>query len=352
MNWNFERNGGPSPEPGALPELCRQAYAFLAQLEPDWIGMPELPHVQTGPDTSPEEVAAARRRLHATEDILAGMRGFLGGMGEGNNPTGAFVRESTFTIGPQHHHRTGFHTPPTQIPLHLDEVPDAAIHSAVFRNSYCSPPDRLRETFKLTRLVDKVNAHNGRTAPWAACWLLGDTNEMPSPHGELVPAIDWSAPEITDDVHRLHRAEQLPDGSWRSYTNFDDIMLAAGMHDAARWAAHHGQLNAMAATAGRKRPDQGGPVRLDRGLMDSFSVQGVEYVCVIDMSGLSDHDLVVIDLSRRKLVEALLRQTIRPLAKWSDQPLLPMPTLLSRQQFLSMGPGQPLLVPPRVTLTA
>ncbi|MER5210946.1 endonuclease/exonuclease/phosphatase family protein [Streptomyces sp. NPDC002838] len=335
-----------------LPELCREAYEFLAQLEADWIGMPELPHVQTGPDASPEEAAAARHRLGASENILVGMRGFLGGTGEGNNPTGLFVRESTFTIGPQRHHRTGFHTPPTHVPLYLDEVPDVPIHTACFHNAYCSPPDRRREAFKLTRLVDKVKVHNGLTAPWAACWLLGDANEMPSPHGELVPAIDWSSPEIADDVHRLHRAEQLPDGSWRSYTNFDDIMLAAGMHDAARWAAHHGQLHAMAATAGRARPEQGGPVRLDRGLLDRFSIQGVVYVCVVDMSGLSDHDLVVIDLSRRKLVEALLRQSIRPLAKWSDQPLLPMPTLLSRQQFVEMGPEQPLLVPPRMSLAA
>ncbi|MGW6603127.1 endonuclease/exonuclease/phosphatase family protein [Streptomyces sp. NPDC055036] len=352
MNWNFARNGGLGPEPGVLPELCREAYEFLAQLEADWIGMPELPHVQTGPGASPDEVTAAQRRLDATENILAGMRGFLGGMGEGNNPTGLFVRESTFTTGPQHHHRTGFHTPPTQVSLYLDEVPDVAIHSAVFHNAYCSPPDRLRETFKLTRLVDKVKAHNGRTAPWAACWLLGDTNEMPAPHGELVPAIDWSSPENTDDVHQLHRAEEQPDGSWHSYTNFDDIMLAAGMHDAARWAAHHGQLNAMAATAGRARPEQGGSVRLDRGFMDPFSVQSVVYVWVVDMSGLSDHDLVVYDMSRRGLVESLRRQTVQRLAKWSDQPLLPMPALLSRQQFVSMGPDQPLLVPPCVSLTS
>ncbi|KOU80359.1 hypothetical protein ADK61_09285 [Streptomyces sp. XY66] len=70
-----------------LPELCREGYEFLAQLDADWIGMPELPHVQTGPDASPEVVAAAGRRLDATESILMGMRGFLGGMGEGNNPT-------------------------------------------------------------------------------------------------------------------------------------------------------------------------------------------------------------------------------------------------------------------------
>jgi hypothetical protein len=53
-----------------------------------------------------------------------------------------------------------------------------------------------------------------------------------------------------------------------------------------------------------------------------------------------------------ELVEGLRRQTVQPLAKWTDQPLLPMPALLSRQQFVSMGPDQPLLVPSRVSLAS
>ncbi|MET7685632.1 hypothetical protein [Streptomyces sp. NPDC005423] len=332
MNWNFKENGGREPKPGLLPDAWHEGYAFLNHLGADWIGMPELPHAQTHPYAPEEEVAAAKRRFNASQDLL-GMRCFLGGMGEGNNPTGAFIRERHFTIGlrAQRHHRTGFRTPPTQITLGLDKAPGVPIITAVFHNSYCSPPARQTEAFNLTGLVDKVKADQGTAVLWAACWLLGDTNESPSPLGELVGGIDW--PTVTDLVHRSHRAQQLPDGSWRSYTDFDDIMFATGMHDAARWAAHQGQFGAMAATAGRARPDQGGAVRLDRNFMDPFTVQAVENVHVIDMSGLSDHDLTIYDLSLHKLIETLHRQTVQPLAPWSADPLLPRPLLSSRNAF-------------------
>ncbi|MEU1302590.1 hypothetical protein [Streptomyces shenzhenensis] len=296
---------------------------------------------------------AANRRFEATQSLL-GMRGFRAPMGEGNNPTGCFVRESTFTIGPNAQRRlAGFATPPTYLVLGIPGT-EADIHVGIFHGSFCSPPDRRRETFKLTRLIDKVKAdqgpgHQPRTADqlanppgdaqtkpaWAACWLLGDTNDLPEPDGELLPHPDWASPQITDRVHRTHRAERQNDRSWHSYTDTDEIMLNSGMHDAARWAAHHGQLTALAATAGHARPDQGGPVRIDRPYLDAYTVQAVKEVHVINMKGYSDHDLVVIDLWRRKLVEMLQRRTVEALPDWRERPYLPRVTTPDRRQSVA-----------------
>lgn len=147
-----------------------------------------------------------------------------------------------------------------------------------------------------------------------------------------MPHPDWLS--LTDDTHLAHRAELLPDGTWRGYTNVDQVMHNCRMYDAARWAAHHGQLQALAPTAGRARPDQGGPCRIDHVRMDAYTVQAVEEVHVIPMDGLSDHDIVVVDVSKRKLVETLLRRSVEPLPGWRKQPLLPRVITPSRAEVM------------------
>jgi hypothetical protein len=351
---NVERNGGPELEPGVLPPVfCQVHTEVFVPLGLDLLGMTELTYAQFHPGASPEEVEAADRRFDATQHYLK-MRGFRAEMGFGNNPTGCFVRPGSFLIGEDAQRPfRGVRTPPTVLAL---RVPGAAapIHVGTFHHSFNSPPARPDEAFKLTSLVDKVKADRlppddtaeGSATPpggpaadladpgWAGCWLLGDTNENPEEEGELVPHPDWTSPEITDDVHRMHRAKWQPDGSWRSYTDVDEIMHGCGMYDAARWAAHHGQLAALAPTAGRARPDQGGPTRIDRFYMDPYTVQAVEEVHVIPMDGLSDHDLVVVDISKRKLVETLLRRTVEPLPGWRQRPLLPRVITPSRADMM------------------
>ncbi|MFI0219794.1 hypothetical protein [Streptomyces lydicus] len=85
------------------------------------------------------------------------------------------------------------------------------------------------------------------------------------------------------------------------------------MHDPARFAARrHGKPEALGATAGHRAVGQGGGRRIDRGYTDAWTVQAVQDVNVIDMTGLSDHHALEVILSRRALVEAL-RRTFDPL---------------------------------------
>ncbi|MFJ8752169.1 endonuclease/exonuclease/phosphatase family protein [Streptomyces sp. NPDC102441] len=318
---NLEHDGGPEEEPGVLPKRWRDAYEeVLEPLRPDWLGMTELTYSQTRPDATVEQKAAADRRWRAAQETL-GMRGFRARMGQGRNPTGVLVRESVFSLGPdpQHHHTKVYRTPPTNVVLGLPEVPGVPIITAAFHSSFCSPHGRQAEGYELTSLVDKVKAQHV-TAPerrWAACWLFGDTNEYPVPTGERVPEIDWNAPEITDLVHRRHRALKQPDGSWMSCTFLDELMLDCGMHDPARFAVHHrAQPEALSATAGHAAIGQGGGSRIDRGYMDAWTIQAVVEVNVLDMTGISDHHAVEVLLSRRKLIEAL-RRTFDPFTPWA-----------------------------------
>jgi len=316
---NQEHDGGEEPEPGVFPQRWRTVYEeVLPALDLDWLASTETTYSQTRADASQEEKGAAERRWQAAQHKL-GMKGFRGGMGFGRNPVASFARESTFTIGP-HYHQYGHRTPPANVVLGLPEVPGAQIITAGFHSASCSPAMRRTEAYELSALLDKIKAQHYRVAddlPRAACWMFGDTNSYPVFAGdEWVAPIDWTSPEVTDLPHRLHRAEKQPDGTWKSDTFLDELMHDAGMHDPARYAARClGQPNALASTAGFARIGQGGPSRIDRGYMDAWSVQAVLDVRVIDMTGLSDHHLLVVTLSRRKFTEGL-RRTFTPLKPW------------------------------------
>ncbi|MET8561193.1 endonuclease/exonuclease/phosphatase family protein [Streptomyces flaveolus] len=316
---NLEHDGGPEPEPGVLPKIWHQTYDLLASLDFDWLGLGELTYSQTRPDATEQEKKAANRRWRAARQ-KTGMRGFRAAMGQGNNPVGLLVRESAFTISPdaQQHLTKVFRTPPAVVELGLREVPEARILTAAIHASYCNPLVRRAEAFELTSLADKVKAHRHGGTP-VACWQFGDTNELPVPSSGDVPDRDWNSPDITDRVHRRHRARKMPDGTWRSRTDFDEIMLDCGMHDPARYAARRlDKPTALATpTAGlaASAAGQGGPCRIDRGAMDAWSIQAVTDVQVIDLDGKSDHNLLIVDCSRRKLVEGLHR-TYQPLADW------------------------------------
>ncbi|MEU6813994.1 endonuclease/exonuclease/phosphatase family protein [Streptomyces sp. NPDC046860] len=322
---NLEYDGGPEPRPGVLPRRWLDAVeGVLAPLEPDWVALTELTHSQTRPEASAQEREAAERRWRALQRTL-GMRGFRARMGQGRNPVGLLVRPTTFTIGQQRDYPHVHRTPPASTVITLPEVPDVPIITASFHHSFCSPVGRLAEVQEMTALVDKVRAQ--RRPPdsgWSACWLAGDTNSYPASAGETVPPIDWSSPAITDIVHRQHRAQRQTDGSWASCTVVDNVLLDCGMHDPARYAARVlGQPDALTATAGFARPDQGGPCRIDHFYLDPWSVQAVTSVTVLDMTGLSDHAAVVVDLSRSRLIDAL-RRNFAPLA---PQALIDGPTI-------------------------
>ncbi|MGV9789043.1 endonuclease/exonuclease/phosphatase family protein [Streptomyces sp. NPDC003435] len=319
---NLEHDGGPEPRPGVLPRRWLDAVeGVLAPLEPDWVALTELTYSQARPEASAQEREAAERRWRALQRML-GMRGFRARVGQGRNPVGLLVRPSIFTIGQQRDYPHVHRTPPASAVITLPEVPDVPIVTASFHHSFCSPVGRLAEVQEMTALVDKVRAQ--RRPPdsgWSACWLAGDTNSYPDPAYETVAPIDWSSPTITDIVHRQHRAQRQADGSWASCTVVDDVLLDCGMHDPARYAARVlGESGALNATAGFARPDQGGPCRIDRVYLDPWSVQAVTSVTVLDLTGLSDHAAVVVDLSRSRLIDALHRdfEPLHPRALLND----------------------------------
>lgn len=325
---NLEHDGGPEDRPGVLPGRWTQAHhEIFAPRRFDWLGRAEMTFSQTqpaNPDADADELAAheeavraADRRFAAAQQLL-GMKGFRAPTGQGRNPTGMFVRESTFEVVSRHQQLKVWRTPPTNVVLRLPEVPERKIVTASWHNSFCSPNGREGETEELSSLVDKVQAKYGNNPEkqWSAFWGFGDCNEYPVPVGETVSPIDWHSPEITDLVHRRHRARKQPDGSWRSCTYLDEFMLDCGMWDPARYAAQQlGQIRALDATAGHAADGQGGGRRIDRGYMDPWTVQAVLEVNVIDTTGVSDHHALEVILSRRKLVEALRRE-FDPLESW------------------------------------
>lgn len=326
---NLELDGGPEEEPGVLPERWRKAHEdILVPLNLDWLGRAEMTHSQSKPsgwDAGPEGLIAAERarkaanrRFEAAQDLL-GMRGFRASMGSGITPTGIFFRESTFRFVAQREHPRGWGTPLSNVTLTLAEAPEAHIETAAWHASYSSPAQRELETEALSILPDKVQAKYGNDPQRRRVGFFGfgDSNEYPKPDGETVPPIDWTSPEVTDLVHRRHRAIPQPDGSWESCTYLDQFMLDIGMHDPARYAAHQlGQPDALAATHGHQSDGQGGPCRIDRAYMDPWLVRAVLDVNVVPADGVSDHHGLEVILSRRKAVECL-RRTIPPLGRWA-----------------------------------
>ncbi|MGW6454698.1 endonuclease/exonuclease/phosphatase family protein [Streptomyces sp. NPDC055078] len=316
MFFNLEHDGGPESDPGVLPERWRRAHEeIITPRRPDFLGRAELTYSQTRPGATRREKDAADRRFRAAQKLL-GMRGFRAPLGEGRNPTGSFVNETVFTVRTHYAHLgRGWRTPPTNIVLTLPEIPSVPIMTLVVHSAYNSPGTRRIEADEMSVFADRLKIHYPG-APAQAAWIFGDFNEYPVPAGEQTAAIDWASPEVTDRAHRRHRALRQSDGTWRSCTYTDELMLDAGMQDPARWAAiRRQQPSALAATAGHAAPGQGGPRRIDRLYMDPWTVQAVQTVTVIDTSGISDHHAIEVTLSRRKLIEALQRK-ITPLAPW------------------------------------
>ncbi|MET8830193.1 endonuclease/exonuclease/phosphatase family protein [Streptomyces sp. NPDC004610] len=315
MSFNLDHDGGEPEDDGTPPEAWRAAHEEIARHRPDVLARQELTHSQSRPGDSPHAVAAADQRFSATQRVL-GMKGFRAPMGLGRNPTGAFVREETLTAT-HVPHRLHWRTPPTTLTLTLPELPHIPITLWSVHLAFNSRHQRYLEADNASTLVDRLKLHHDRP-PTGAAWIVGDMNSYPVPDGETVPPIDWST--VSDRAHRHHRAAQPDDGTWESCTHMDRTMHDMGMQDAARWVAHRlGTPSALSPTAGR--PDQGGPARIDRAYLDPWTVQAVEHVEVIDMTGISDHHAVLVTLSRDKLIETLHRRTTHPAHLTPGEPI-------------------------------
>lgn len=320
---NLKNDGGSNIKRRRLPERWHRAYeGILAPLDPDLVAVTEFTHSQTRAGASRAEKRAANRRFKAAQHVLKS-HGFRAEKGQGRNSTGMFVRKGSFILDPepQRHYTKVYRTPPTHVVMRLPEVPHVPINAVSHHAPYCNPPQQLIEGYEFTSMVDKVKDHHGADPDlgWAATWLFGDWNQAP---WGSTPGIRWNSSDVTDIVHRCHRARKQssgPHGLWVSDTSVDELMMDCGMHDAARFAAlRHGQPDALDPTAGfaPSARGQGGLCRIDRGYFDSWSVQAVKYVRVLDMAGISDHHVVLIVLSRSQLIKALLRE-FSALDRWA-----------------------------------
>ncbi|MFE9250729.1 endonuclease/exonuclease/phosphatase family protein [Streptomyces sp. NPDC007088] len=305
LSANIEHDGGWLDQHGT-PDLARslEIAHLLAELDPDVLLRQEMTHSQLGRGDA---------HRHQVADILDS-EVFVSPNQWGSNPNGMLVRHGTFGTVQQRGeadrpYRAGpWGTPPTIVYATFQEAPEHTLILGSVHASSNSPSVRRLEVEHLSREIDKV--------PRGAGLLVGgDWNESPLQEGEEVPAIDWQAPELTDDVHRRHRAERGLDGTWRSITYMDQYLLDTGLHDPARHVARAGKPDALRATAGRARPDQGGPQRIDRFALDRYLITAVEDVEVINMSGASDHDAVCLVLSRRGMIESL-RRSVAPAPRW------------------------------------
>ncbi|MFF7469908.1 endonuclease/exonuclease/phosphatase family protein [Streptomyces sp. NPDC008092] len=288
---NLEHDGG-ADEDGESPQRWRDFHALIRGYHPDVLLRQEMTYSR----------AEGHRRLHAAERLL-GMRGFLGAQGSGRNGTGLFVRPEVFDVQQQFEHTRHWRTPPTNIVASLREVPDVPIVMTSWHLAFNSPRGRERETDEILALADKINKG------WAFIGG-GDCNEYPHPAGESVLPIDWTSDTVTDRLHVAHRTNLGPDGSRVSCTYADRTLLAAGLHDPARYAAHGllAQQDALLPTAGHVKPSQGGERRIDRLYVDPWLVNAVIAVHVIDTAGLSDHHAVAFVFSRAAMAEGLRRR--------------------------------------------
>lgn len=310
---NLKNDGGPEAKRGVLPDRWHLAYeGMLAPLRPDVVAATEFTFSQTRPDAAWAEKRAAHRRFRAAQYVL-NSHGFRAAKGQGRNSTGVFIRKGSFLLDAsrQRHYTKIYRTPPTHVVMRLPEVPHVPINLLSHHAPYCNPLQNQLEAYELTSVIDKVDAHRDARPDLeqAAAWVLGDWNQ--EPWG--ASGIPWNSPGVTDRVHRCHRAVKQsagPRGLWVSRTGVDELMMDVGMHDACRFAAmHRGQPHALDPTAGFApgAAGQGGLCRIDRPYFDGWSVQAVDEVRLLDMTGISDHHAVVIVLSRPRLVEALRR---------------------------------------------
>ncbi|GHG95398.1 hypothetical protein Srubr_37250 [Streptomyces rubradiris] len=308
--YNLKEDGGKDRPGGFFPQDWEEAHQFLAGLKPDVLLRQEATYSHLRENA----------RLKAAGEIL-GMRGYLARNGAGRHPTALFVRPATFPVSERVDYDARFwRTPPTIVSARFADVPETEVLLMSWHAAYNSPSGRQREADEVTAFVDRMARRGGGFIGG------GDCNEYPVPEGEVLvpegevqPPVDWST--VTDTRHLHHRTTLAPDGSRVSCTYWDRALETVGLRDAARYAAHElEQTGALAATAGHDRPDQGGPIRIDRPYSDAYLTRAVLRVRT-HRTPWSDHDAVETVYSRRLFTQALRREVDPvPSPQWAAFP--------------------------------
>ncbi|MFI9788641.1 hypothetical protein ACIHEI_34800 [Kitasatospora sp. NPDC051984] len=226
-------------------------------------------------------------RLRFAAENTLGMRSFLSPTpahadGERVNPPGLFIRPGVFEIVGEWPQRRGWYTPPAAISVRYRNAP-STLQLASAHLSYQGPEMRTAEARMITTWQTQGQA--------VMAGMDGNSNLFSAVEHNPLP--DW--PNIPDTTHRAHRTR---DGL-TSDTTPHDILTAAGLHDAAEYAATHlGQANATAPTASMyaaTNARQGPPQRIDCIKMSRALLPAIVQVEVIALEG-TDHALVVADV--------------------------------------------------------
>ncbi|MGW8374245.1 endonuclease/exonuclease/phosphatase family protein [Streptomyces sp. ODS28] len=278
--WNVEHDGGHDGQ------RWEAAHELLRSYAPDIVLRQEMTHSH----------AQGRKRLYDAERAL-GLRGFLApATPESPNACGVFLNTDVFEPLHEYRHETLRWHPPCNLVVRFACHP-VPLSLTSFHLCSFDPDTRLTEAQWLTTLAK----------PGMVSLIAGDANSYPhAPERIRLP--DWDA--VEDRSHIAHRT--IPDPSGRySDTRPDAILTTAGFQDLARYAADHlNQRYALTATAGYRRPDQGGPQRIDRAYASgglAAALTGVEVIDTEEVRAASDHALLIYRFHRGRM-ERLLQQ--------------------------------------------
>ncbi|MDF3140979.1 MULTISPECIES: endonuclease/exonuclease/phosphatase family protein [unclassified Streptomyces] len=281
--WNIEADGGRNGERRDL------ALDILAEYNPDVVLQQEAKYSRE----------RGGRLMHATEKRLK-LRGFLAAPNpyvDADIATAVYLRAEMFHIAEQKPHAKPWWLHPCRVQAQLGDCP-VPLNFASFHMCYYDADQRLTEAGWLTTLAETG----------MATIAAGDTNSYPR-RAEPVALPNWEM--VTDRAHMVQRTYLGADGTRRSDTRPDGVLIDAGYVDLAHHAADHlsGLGNgALAATAGFSKPDQGGPQRVDRGYAVGGVASALEHVDVVDTKDTreaSDHALLLYRFHRTRLERVL-----------------------------------------------
>ncbi|GAA2091653.1 hypothetical protein GCM10009801_57700 [Streptomyces albiaxialis] len=285
--WNQEHDGGHPSRLGDRGEKWQPGQEMIGDLKPDVVLRQEMTHS-----------ANWNGRLKFESENLLGHRVFLASpTPESPNATGITINPDLFDVHAEQNHTTLMWHPIKQLTVTLRGCP-LPLHLASFHLCCFDPLTRATEAQRLTML-----AQTGMRA-----LIGGDCNSYPLRWNSALPLPDWD--QVTDLSFRtrrtLGRDEQ---GRWISDTEPDRILTSAGYTDCAQHAADHlDQPNALAATAGHRKPGQGGPQRIDRAYTAGGLHEAIESVEVLDspeVLELSDHAPVLVRFGYEHLTALL-----------------------------------------------
>ncbi|WP_328373280.1 endonuclease/exonuclease/phosphatase family protein (plasmid) [Streptomyces sp. NBC_00445] len=284
--WNIEGDGGRNGEHRDL------ALDILSELG------------DGGPDVLLQQEAKFSRErgsqlMHTTEQRLK-LRGFLSAPNpdaDADIATAVYVRPDMFRVDEARPRAKPWWLHPCHVVVRLGKCP-VPLNLISFHMCCFDANQRLTEASWLA-----MHAQQGMVTLAA-----GDTNSYPR-NPERLALPEWD--KVTDRAHMVHRTYLDANGHRRSDTGPDTALTDAGYQDLARYAADHlGQPDALAATAGQNRPDQGGPQRIDRpygagGL--AAALVRVEVIDNEDTRTVSDHALLLLRFNLARLERVLTR---------------------------------------------